>query len=385
MATGTGGGLLETPKATSVFKHEILNQYISPFVGKVGSRATGGRVVLVDGFAGRGRFPDGSPASAEQFLRVAEQRRGGPTVVRLFERDQVSFTALEAVVDEYRPKGVDGRAQLMDVQDGLRSVLAESADVPLFLFLDPCGANLPFDTLVDTLGRQRPDRWPPTEALLNLSADFTRSIAGVLHKGLDASGLQTMDRVVGGAWWRALALEEHSRSGDGSWGSAANTVAAEYGRRLGQATEMGGSVTPVRRRPGHQPIYHLVFLTRNPEGQWVFSAALAKARQAWLRFTGPLPDDDQDPLFDFDPVGDLIKAEQDRARARVQAAADDLCAQGAAFRPVDVTAQLLGPDYGVVEEKVVNAVLRDFVACKRLVREPGKRPHQALYTPVPSG
>lgn len=78
MATGTTGGLLDTAKATSVFKHEILQQYVPPYVAKVGSTASGNRVMLVDGFAGRGRFDDGTVGSAEYFLvcRCRSGRRG---------------------------------------------------------------------------------------------------------------------------------------------------------------------------------------------------------------------------------------------------------------------------------------------------------------------
>lgn len=383
MATGTGGGLLGTAGATSVFKHKILDSYIAPFVAKVGSRANGRRVVVVDGFAGRGRFDDGQPASAEHFLRVAEQREPSVhTLVRLFEINGSDYVKLAAVTEEYRAKGVDAIARNEDVQLQIDAVLREAQGIPLFLFLDPCGATLPFDDLVrslTTFGRDK--KWPPTEVLINFSADFTRRISGALAKGVEGTGGQLMDRVVGGRWWRELAIEEHARAKDGTWGSAADAVAEEYGRRLGAAAAMGGAVMPVRRKPGNQPTYHLVYLTRSHEGLWVMAGALSRARHEWLRYVGPQPDDDELALFSVgDQVGEFMEQEQEECALRVRANFLDLSRRHTKFRPVDHTLDILGEDYGTVTEKTVTAVLRDLVSQKKLVRESGKPAHQATFT-----
>ena len=62
MATGTSAGLLDSSShAQSVFKHEILRQYMPVFVAMLGSYSDRKRVVVLDGFAGRGRYPDGTP------------------------------------------------------------------------------------------------------------------------------------------------------------------------------------------------------------------------------------------------------------------------------------------------------------------------------------
>ena len=383
MATGTGGGLLGTAGATSVFKHKILDSYIAPFVSKVGSQAEGRRVMVVDGFAGRGRFYDDRPASAEHFLRVAEQREPGVhTLVRLYEINTADFTMLQSVTDEYRGRGVDAIARNMDVRPQVDEVLREASGIPLFLFLDPCGATLPFADLVRALTTSgRDKKWPPTEVLINFSADFTRRIGGALAKGVEGSGGELMDRVVGGRWWRERAIEEHARSADGTWGSAADAVAEEYGRRLGAAAGMGGAVTPVRRKPENQPTYHLVYLTRSEEGLWVMAGAIARARQEWLRFVGPQADDDELALFSVgDQVGELIDQEQEECAVRVRGNVLDLTRRLPTFRPVDHTLSILGDDYGTVAEKTVTAVLRDLVSEKKLFREPGQRAHQARFT-----
>ncbi|MGQ0773734.1 MAG: hypothetical protein ACT4NY_04840 [Pseudonocardiales bacterium] len=47
-------------RAQAVFKHGILSRYPTVFASKTG--VTGRRVVLLDGYAGRGQYEDGSPA-----------------------------------------------------------------------------------------------------------------------------------------------------------------------------------------------------------------------------------------------------------------------------------------------------------------------------------
>jgi hypothetical protein len=64
-----------------------------------------------DSFAGRGRFEDGSPGSAELILRMAATQKAsvGLTWTCFFvERDRTSATALAGVVAEYADDGRSG-------------------------------------------------------------------------------------------------------------------------------------------------------------------------------------------------------------------------------------------------------------------------------------
>ena len=56
MAKGTSSGLLDERRAQSVFKHKILGTYVMPFATMTGSKSADRRVVVLDGFAGRGRY-----------------------------------------------------------------------------------------------------------------------------------------------------------------------------------------------------------------------------------------------------------------------------------------------------------------------------------------
>jgi three-Cys-motif partner protein len=360
----------------------MLRQYVPPFLAKVGSTAPGGRVVFVDGFAGRGRFDDGTRGSAVYFLDAAVER--APKVrasVRLFEVNPADAARLHQVVAEYVGHGVDALSENADVNNRIREVVLDAGDAPLFLLLDPCGQNLPFETMLEIFRDQRPQDWPATEAVLNLSADFTRRIGGTLLAGLnDAAGLRTMDTMMGGAWWRGLAVDVHAATPDGKWGDAADAVAAAYLQKLCRETRMLGTCTPVRRKPHHQPTYHLAHVTRSMEGLWVMADAIARARQRWLVFNGAQEGDPEaDMLFDFDPVAELIEAEQQAAAARVRQRVIALLDARRQLILRDHTTEVFGEDYGVVSEKTVGAVMKGIVADKLATRVPGDKLHQATF------
>lgn len=380
MAVGTSGGLLDSPKATSVFKHAILRQYVTPFLAKVGSGAPLGRVMLVDGFAGRGRFDDGSPGSAELLMRAAAGLPGVNTSIRLFERKKSDADRLSAVAAEYAAQGLDVTAERADIAARLDDTVASAAGIPLFLFLDPCGQNVPFDVLVKLLSNARAQKWPPTEALLNLSAEFTRRIGGALGKGQDdALGIEPMDTMMGGTWWQQLALDEHASTADGTWGRAADTVAIQYLHNLGDAARMDGVLVPVRRKPENQPTYHLAYLTRSADGLWVMADALARARQEWLREVGPQDDDPDGTLFAIDPVADLIETEQKAAKARVRERVLTLASRAKTFTLTPNVLDLYGDDYGTLTESNLGKVVAELKQQSVITREPGKPLGKATF------
>ncbi len=133
MATGTSGDLLDdhNKHAQSVFKHEILRQYIKLFIARPGRTAPDNRVVILDGFAGRGRYPDGKPASAELILQAIRDLQQSRRVTAFFaEKDRESFTSLAQVVAEYQTSGLNVHALRGNINDHLDHVVAAANGVP---------------------------------------------------------------------------------------------------------------------------------------------------------------------------------------------------------------------------------------------------------------
>ncbi|MHB1595848.1 MAG: three-Cys-motif partner protein TcmP [Streptosporangiaceae bacterium] len=372
MATGTSGGLLDDAAghAQSVFKHEILRQYMPPFISMLGSASTGKRVVVLDGYAGRGRYDDGTPASAELILQAIGSLSGTRRPAAFFaEKDRGDYARLASVVSEYAGRGVPATALFGSVEDHLDEVLAAASGVPLFMFLDPCGAGLPFDRLTSVLSGSRRLARPQTEVLLNFSADLSRRTAGVLNAGqADHPGVALMDKTCGGQWWREASLTALRGSAAGSFEPVTAAVADGYAARLAAAGSMLHVTVPVRRRLNHQPIYHLVFMTRSRYGLWVFADAIGKARKAWLRRLGAADDDDAAGML-FTPADDmewLIDSEAERATQTVAANLRGLIARNGRVRLVDHALGVFGDAYGVATDSAVAAAVNRLVAAGEL-------------------
>ena len=382
MAVGTGAGLLDEAQPQSVFKHAILDQYLIRFAVMTASKLNPRRAVLVDGFAGRGRHDDGSPASSE-FMMLAAQKAKATTQVDLFlvEKSGADYRKLDEVANDYRARGASVQTRHGECGAFLDEAIAGAAGASLFLFLDPCGANLPWGQVVGALKSKRTS-WPRTEALLNFSAGLTRRAGGQVKAGqLDSDGVKRLDKVCGGEWWREVAVSTHLSAGGKDWEAAANAVADEYGARLGRAVGMSSSVTPVLGQIGRQPIYHLVFLTHGPQGLWVMGDALAAAHEKWLRTLGP--SDEQVEGMLFNTTEHQVDELRQSATQRVRENLDKLLADGKPKAVSQYTAEIFGQSYGLAREKDFNASLRALVADGRAeIVSRGKKPHQHVIRAI---
>ncbi|MFJ8997238.1 three-Cys-motif partner protein TcmP [Streptomyces sp. NPDC102359] len=361
MAVSTSAGLLDRNHSQSVFKHAILRRYVTPYAAMVGSSSPGHRVAIVDGFAGRGRYPDGTPASGELILRAAAKASRAIVEATLVEKKRADYEKLAQVVDEYKALGVRAVAHQGLVHEHLADIVAGAQGIPLFLFLDPCGAGLPFLDLARVLDGERRQVRPSTEVLINFSADFTRRATGALVAGQhNHESLPALDRVCGGTWWREVALE--ALGPDSTFEPCAEAVAHAYKDRLARMTGMHGITVPVKRRAHHQPVYHLVFLTRSPFGIWVFADAIARARHEWLEALGPEASDADDALFSFgDVVKDVITQEQEKARVRVRQNLHGIVSRRRRSKLVDEVWSVFDGVYGVANDTTVSAALASAV------------------------
>ena len=345
--TGAGEDFWESERLPGVFKHTLLAKYLPKFGGKTGSRS--GRVVFLDGYAGRGRHADGSPGSAELMLRsAAGQVKAGVSWECFFsEKDATSFASLEKVVAEYSDR-VQVDCRKTDVDLMLDDVLQASGGAPLFLFLDPCGLGLPFARLADALN-SRP-RHPPTEVLLNLSMDAIRRIGGHLNSPVGSDRVvRSLDEAMGGSWWQ----QELQISG-------ADAVADEFARRLSRECRMTVQWMPVRRALSNKPLYYLVFGTRSMHGIYEMSDAAALAGQAW-RDGEARTHDDPGALFGAAPVTTLDQLGRD-ALPEVKGNIVALLQQHERFVVVEHVHELLGDHLGEVRNLVIRTAVKELHA-----------------------
>lgn len=382
MARGTDAGLLDSPKPQSVYKHGILEQYVIRFATMTASTLNPKRAVLFDGFAGRGRFDTGEAGSAEHMMLAAQKAKATTRIdLVLVEKACKDYETLDSVADEYRARGIHIASYNGDCGDHLDEALQFATGASLFVFLDPCGAVLPMDSIKDVLRKR--GTWPRTEVLLNFNADLIRRAGGQLKKGqLDLGGVAKADAVCGGEWWRDVALRAHEASGGKTWESAADAVAHEYAHRLAAGTKYGSVVAPVRRQVHHQPVYYLIFLTQNPHGFWVFGVAAAKAREKWIGFLGP--DADLAEAMLWDTVAEQLEREQAKAIEHITDNLRRLTADGQPKAVVQYFQEVYGDLYGEAKETAFTAALRELVKLREIeFVTKGKKPHQHVIRKVP--
>jgi three-Cys-motif partner protein len=284
--TDQGSQFFVSKKAAAVLKHETLRQYIIPFASKVGSYATGRRVVYLDGYAGPGRYADSTPGSPALVLQSAAELSAFRTLDCYFvERKRDDFKRLKALVDEACADGISAEALPGRVQKHLDYVLQRAEGAPLLAFLDPFGLGLSFEDLTGRIfGLRRPrgqgGRYA-TEVLLNFSSNAVRRIGGLLtaekeHKHTAAT-LAAMDTACGGSWWREEFLDSKNN------GEAVERIAVGFAGRVCKTVRSGAWTVAVRNRERHQPLYHLVFFSRSEHGLWLFGEANSLAQEAWRR------------------------------------------------------------------------------------------------------
>lgn len=375
MAKGAGDQYWGQPGLPTVFKHDLLRRYLPVFAGKTGSQAAG--VVYLDGYAGRGRYEDGTAASAERILQIAENQNAYGIRYRLlfYEPDEKSYAILKTVVDEYALRGVQAEVSKEKVITGLGKVISAAKDLPLFLFLDPCGLGVPFSVLAGTLSGPRAALWPPTEVLLNFSLEAVRRIAGhVTSPKSTEKTMERLDEVLGGDWWRDLVRRDGvDRAVDG--------MVRGFMERLGKAAKMDIFAIPVRRAPSQKPVYFLVFGTRKTLGLWHFADATARATETWwstldAREVAKQEAIGQESLFDipFSTHDDLSTVEAE-ARPVVAENIASLVAAHGSVRMGDFPFEVFGDYLGRVRETVVRAAIKELY-------NSGRTPSNGVGSPI---
>ncbi len=153
-------------------KHRLLEEYLKGWLAILGRRMQ--RLLLVDGFAGRGRYVGGEAGSPLILTRVAnqfvqwglEQRRPIQVHVEIafIESDLRNYTALVGEIDaaqadpDKRPEVILHPPIQWEFATAIHSLLDEAREkqTPVFVFADPFGfAGIPLSAMRDILAIRR--------------------------------------------------------------------------------------------------------------------------------------------------------------------------------------------------------------------------------------
>lgn len=280
----------EKKASAAVLKHRIIDSYATPFASKTGSVSKDNRVAFIDGYAGSGRYEDGSEGSGAMLLRKAKELANRKVEVHFVEANRKTAELLEAVAAE-EGEGVTYTITKGKISKQLPLLLEKVKEIPVFVYLDPFGLPIPFEDVAAILDRPGGLGEPATEVLINLTAGVRR-FAGMLtsKKDLDLEkDLKPLDAAMGGAWWRDVWLEKCpvkiKDATEDQQMEAELALCEGYLSRLAKhAGGAGGWIIDVKPKPGLKPVYYLLFLTRHPDGMFVFGQSASKGLEHWRRW-----------------------------------------------------------------------------------------------------
>ncbi|MET7460413.1 three-Cys-motif partner protein TcmP [Nonomuraea sp. NPDC005501] len=354
-------------QAAAVFKHGILKRYPVVFASKAGSRVPDRRVVFVDGYAGRGRYEDGSPGSPLLLAQGAASVSDFRNVTGIFvERDAQNYDNLERVLAEQGGQGMPYLLYKGDLGSHVPVILDKAKGSALLAFLDPFGTALDSVELQKILTRGGPS---PTEVLLHFSVSAVSRLGPVVRKlrvekrapsDDERKKIARLDRFLGGTWWQPHFAElQHEDLGAAT--KVALSVADNYRDNVRRATGFQSVSIQVRMKPDNLPKYILVLFTRSPEGIWQFADALGKAglewHEAWrseivLRDIRKNAAVGQDSLFGdecetsaFDRKA-YLKAEEPKWVAAIERNILDLLGEYSSFKIIDHVDRVYGTTLG---------------------------------------
>lgn len=365
----------KTKKSAAVLKHEIIDQYATPFASKTGKYSPGGRVAFIDGYAGPGRYDDGAEGSGAMLLRKAHElaAMASPRQVELHfvEQDPDTAAKLRGVVAT-EGAGIDPEPTITDgdISTHLPGLLQAAAGIPLFVYLDPCGLIIPMDKVATIFDRPSGYGTSATEVLINLTAHLRR-FAGMLTSDnpVEAS-LKRMDDVCGGNWWRQAWLDKLPDKD-----AAEKAVVTGYAAKLRERGKGVGTWTiEIKPRADLKPLYYLVFATRHIDGLLYFGESASLGLERWRRYHAELAATDD--LFGAKEDWEARwKADEARLKAKwVDILAERLTAElakGKPFRIIDRADEVLGDDLvGVVRSTHMRAAVNKVLAAGNTSTDP---------------
>jgi three-Cys-motif partner protein len=287
-------------------KHSILRRYLQAWI-PIMSRLVGrwasdgrGRLVLVDGFCGPGRYvggEDGSPLIMLNAFLQHSQREGirAELVYAFIDEDQRRTAHLRDEIASLAAQQPDGRFPdqvKIDVVDGrFEDVFTETLDdleeegkrlAPAFAFIDPFGYKDASMKLTDRLLR-----FERCEALIYMPLPFVNRFIGMPEQE------EVMDQLFGTPDWRkAIPLRGEQRRRF-LHDLFRDQLASEAGDRLVRSFEIGTA-----KGTG----YHLFFTTGHEKGMEAMKDAMWSVdREEGRRFRDST---DEDQLVIFDQVVD---------------------------------------------------------------------------------
>lgn len=264
-------------RAWSAIKDRVLRTYMPPYLSKV--KMLGHPILVVDCFAGRGKFDDGTPGSPLIMCQMAKKYAPGLSKCVFVNSVKSDHNALKRNLDKFVQERIaypvygNSQSLLLEVQKA-------KANFTLFMYLDPFGLKgCDFGTIKTLLERGKQS----TELLINLSMPALHRLAAckAVAEGRGNSPEirefhEILDEVFGGDYWKDymfnanLSREDKERS-----------VVGEYMARLKKTLPYVGSC-PVHEKKGGVVKYFITFASRHPDALLLMNDTMCAAYNEYI-------------------------------------------------------------------------------------------------------
>ena len=258
----------------SIIKDQVLRSYLPSYLAKVNK--LGKPILIVDGFAGPGKFEDGSEGSPLIICSAAESFVPGKYRAFFINKDRVHHEKLTNFLLEANLLEPTVTPILGDAVEILPNLRRNIRDHTVFLYLDPFGpTGSPFHILEPFLTR---DKRFSTEIVLMMHMPIVHRLAArnAVLEGREYDTLiqqyhTAMTETFGGEYWKSIMLDDQLSPEEREF-----HLINAYKEKLSQYLPFVGSC-PVRASRHERIKYFIVFASRHPDAMLLMNDSMAQA------------------------------------------------------------------------------------------------------------
>lgn len=260
----------------SKIKDQILGSYMVPYLSKVSKLNK--PILIIDAFAGPGKFIDGTVGSPLIICQMAERHAKSQYLAVFVNKNVEEHNSLKETLQGFIEK--DKAIVMLGTAEELLGEIHQSLeDDTLFLYLDPFGLKGCEFGLLEPYFRR--NKLFSTEIIINMSVPAIHRLAtrkairdGRENEPIIKSMNKRLSLVLGGDYWKKI-----------MWGTELDnrarieTVVLKYLEKIQRlGLEYTGSC-PVMERPGAGIKYYIAFCSRHPHAMLLMNDLMKDAYQ----------------------------------------------------------------------------------------------------------
>jgi len=288
-------------KSWSCFKDEILKNYLKPYITKI--TKTRNPLIIIDCFAGKGKFDDGSYGSPIIIMETVK------SFIEKEEFDRIKAIFIENKYYEGLRRNLENYTNYNifkgTFEDNVEKICSLNPDNNLFIYIDPYGIkSLDFSYFTRIVNK----KFSSIEILLNFnSIGFLREACRVLkyfdlikmeeseedYEVDDFLDIRKMNSIANGDYW--IDIIENFNRNEIDFHKAEENFVDNYVNKLNSLFKHLIKI-PIKTKIRNIPKYRIIFATNHPDGLILMADNM---NRIWSRIVEK-ETKGQRTLFDYD-------------------------------------------------------------------------------------